>query len=464
MSACLLRRCMAVDAVAFRRLAELFRPRAVLYAVGGFCRDRLLGAEPHDLDICSKLTVGEVTELLEGSGFVVHRSYPRLGTACISSEGFSAEYTCFRTDSYPDGSGVHRPGEVRFTGDIALDARRRDFTANAVYFDPLEEGYTDPTGGIEDIKNRVLRAADTPSRVFSEDGLRVLRLARLAAETGFEPEEETFLAARASVRNILDIVPERILPELDRIFAADAAYPALGTTDGHRRGLELLDELGALELLLPELTALKGLRQNANYHIYDAFRHSVEAYAAAPRAIRWAALLHDIGKRIAVERTGKMHEHAALGAEAASARLAALRMPKKRAERICRLIALHMVDLKGDMSESKLRLFAAENREYIEDLAALRMADGFATRGLPADQPRFLKIYRDMLAEGALMCLADLAVTGEDAAAAGLRGAEIGEALGELLRCAVNAPSLRRRENALAFLERRAAKARKEEG
>ena len=426
MSACSLRRCMAVDAVAFRRLAELFRPRAVLYAVGGFCRDRLLGAEPHDLDICSKLTVGEVTELLEGSGFVVHRSYPRLGTACISSEGFSAEYTCFRTDSYPDGSGVHRPGEVRFTGDI--------------------------------------RAADTPSRVFSEDGLRVLRLARLAAETGFEPEEETFLAARASVRNMLDIVPERVLPELDRIFAADAAYPALGTTDGHRRGLELLDELGALELLLPELTALKGLRQNANYHIYDAFRHSVEAYAAAPRAIRWAALLHDIGKRIAVERTGKMHEHAALGAEAASARLAALRMPKKRAERICRLIALHMVDLKGDMSESKLRLFAAENREYIEDLAALRMADGFATRGLPADQPRFLKIYRDMLAEGAPMCLADLAVTGEDAAAAGLRGAEIGEALGELLRCAVNAPSLRRRENALAFLERRAAKARKEEG
>ena len=179
-----------------RELASLFKDRATLYAVGGFVRDTLLGVTPRDLDICSHLGVEDVKTMLSGTRFAVSGKSMRLGTATVSAEGFSAEYTAFRTDSYPEGSGVHRPSEVTFTRDMRVDALRRDFTANAVYFDPLTEEYTDFVGGREDIEKRVLRAVRDPDAVFGEDGLRVLRLVRFAAELGFEPEENTFAAAK----------------------------------------------------------------------------------------------------------------------------------------------------------------------------------------------------------------------------------------------------------------------------
>lgn len=453
---------MAVDVAVFRRLAEVFRLRATLYAVGGFCRDRLLGLQPRDLDVCAKLTVKEVENVLSNTEFTVHRQYPRLGTACISARGFRAEYTCFRTDSYRSGSGEHRPEDVVFTDDIVLDAARRDFTANAVYFDPLTETYTDPTGGIADIKRRSLRAADDPERVFSEDGLRILRLVRFAAETGFSVDGETLRAAEKFAPQVVDIVPERILAELDRIFVADTAYPALGVTDGHARGVALADELGLVDLLLPELAALKGLEQNPKYHRYDAYRHSVETYAVAPPGIRWAALLHDVGKRICFERDGNMYGHAEAGADALAARLAALRMPKARAKRILDLVRLHMVDLAGDMSENKLRRFAARHADLVRDLAALKRADGYATCGHPVEKVRLEEIYDKMLSDGTPMKMSDLPVDGRDAEAAGLVGHDIGVAMNELWECAVLDPALRRRESALAFLQRRADKARKE--
>lgn len=453
---------MAVDVAAFRKLAELFRPHATLYAVGGFCRDKLLGLEPRDLDICAKLTVKEVEKVLSNTDFAVHRQYPRLGTACVSCRGFTAEYTCFRTDSYREGSGEHHPADVAFTTDINLDAARRDFTANAVYFDPLTGEYVDPKGGIKDIADKVLRAADNPERVFSEDGLRILRLVRFAAETGFGVDGATMRAARKFASQVADIVPERILAELDKIFVADTAYPALGVRDGHVRGLALLDELGLVELLLPELAALKGLAQNPKYHRYDAYRHSVETYAVAPPEIRWAALLHDVGKQICFERDGNMYRHAETGAEALAGRFAALRMPKARAKRITELVRWHMVDLAGDMSENKLRRFVAEHADTVRDLAALKRADGYATCGHPVERVRLEEIYDAMLSDGTPMKISDLPVDGKDAEAAGLVGRDIGTAVRELWECAVLDPALRKRESALAFLERRAEKARKE--
>lgn len=453
---------MAVDYEAFRRLAELFRPRATLFAVGGFCRDKLLGLEPRDLDVCSELTVEEVETLLSNTEFVVHDAYPRLGTVCVSARGFRAEYTCFRTDSYPSGSGAHHPAGVTFTSDMRLDAARRDFTVNAVYFNPLTGEYVDPTGGRDDVRKRVLRAADNPERVFSEDGLRILRLVRFAAETGFSVEEDTLAAAKKFAPQVCDVVPERILAELDKIFVADTAYPALGTETGHGRGLSLLDELGLVARLLPELDALKGLEQNPAYHRYDAYRHSVETYLASPPEIRWAALLHDVGKRIAFERDGNMYAHAELGAEAVAARLAELRMPKARAARIRELVRWHMVDLRGDTSPNKLRRFAAEHADIVRDLAKLKRADAFATCGSRVDKVRFEEIYDEMLADGTPMKVADLPVDGRDAEAAGLSGREIGQCLRELWECALATPSLRARDNALAFLARRARKMQKE--
>ena len=221
----------------------------------------------------------------------------------------------FRTDSYPAGSGAHRPESVTFTEDMREDAARRDFTANAVYFDPLTEKFTDFFGGAEDIKRKVLRAVREPDKVFAEDGHRVLRLVRFSAELGFLAEEETFASAKRNARLVLDIAKERVFAELDRIATADTAYPALGNADGHVRGLALMDALGLTELLIPELAALGGLEQPKKYHVFDARRHSDLAFAVSPPAVRWAALLHDIGKRPAHDAQGNMHGHETVGAE-----------------------------------------------------------------------------------------------------------------------------------------------------
>lgn len=445
---------MAVDGRALAELAELFAPYATLYAVGGFCRDKLLGVEPRDLDICSELTVERVKDILSGSVFAVSDKYPRLGTVAVHKDAFRAEYTTFRTDSYPASSGRHRPDGVEFTKDISKDASRRDFRCNAVYFDVLRGEYLDITGGgMEDIRTGTLTAADRPEKVFGEDGLRVLRMARFSAELGFTPAPETFAAAKANARGVLDVSRERVLEELDKIFVADTAYPSLGIADGHVRGLRMLDDLGLLNVILPEVGALKGLCQNPNYHIYDAFGHSVAAYACAPPRLRWAALLHDIGKKIAVDRGGNMHGHDVMGAEAAAERLAALGMPHGRAERICRLISCHMTDLKEDMSEGRLRRFLLRNADIAEDLIALKYADGYASRGTEPREMRLERLYNEMKTDGTPFSVGDLAADGRDAQAAGLSGRDIGEALSALLDEAVVCPALRTRERALRFLE-----------
>ena len=250
---------MAVDVAAFRKLAELFRPHATLYAVGGFCRDKLLGLEPRDLDICAKLTVKEVEKVLSNTDFAVHRRYPRLGTACVSCRGFTAEYTCFRTDSYREGSGEHHPADVTFTTDINLDAARRDFTANAVYFDPLTGEYVDPKGGIKDIADKVLRAADNPERVFSEDGLRILRLVRFAAETGFGVDGATMRAARKFASQVADIVRCMDSGQNGRVFRS-GSHELLYGTERMKVYPLMREEEGELCIDRPGVYNFKGLR------------------------------------------------------------------------------------------------------------------------------------------------------------------------------------------------------------
>lgn len=449
---------MAVDENVLKELAGCFPPEAPLFAVGGFCRDKLLGVTPRDVDVCAKLALDDIRTLLKNTDFVISDRCLRLGTAVISKDGFSAEYTRFRTDSYPEGKGDHRPDGVKFTDDMRADARRRDFACNAVYLNVRTGEYADFSDGKGDIRRKVLRAADNPEKVFGEDGLRVLRLARFHAELGFGVDEETFAAAKRNAWRVKDITRERVFAELDKIIVADTAYPELGVKDGHVRGLEMLDRLGLLPLLLPELDALKGLQQSPKHHVFDAYRHSVVAYEVSAPDIRWAALLHDIGKRPTMERQGNMYGHDAVGAEMTKVRLAALGMPKTRAERTAKLIACHMADLKEDTSENKLRLYIVDHADVMEQLVELKRADGYATKGRPVPEARIGRLWREMLHDGTPFAVTDLPVGGDDAAAVGLAGVEIGRALDDLRREAVVNPLLRERDRAREFLARRAQK------
>ncbi len=471
------RRSMAVDAEKLESLAKLFAPYAPLYAVGGYVRDGILGFRRSDIDICSALTAEEVKSALVGSEFCVSDKSLRMGTVLITSCGFAAEYTAFRTESYDRSSGAHAPAQVRFTTDITADARRRDFSCNAVYMQIMTGETVDPTGGVNDIKCHILRAADEPNKVFEADGLRILRLVRFACELGFEVDGGTYASAKRNVWRVRDIAPERIREELNRIFVADickkdakartvgafASGKDNGLSAAHVRGIRMLDDLGLVYMLLPELAELKGLQQPKKYHLYDAYEHSLRAYEVAPPEIRWAALLHDVGKRRAYEINGgaNMHGHDSIGADMAREVLNRLKFSNADRDRTVALIRSHMTDLKGDMSWNKLRRFVAEHSDIADDLCALRDADVYASGGRIPERNRLRDAWEEVKADGTPLSVRELKVNGNDLMAVGVEKKRIGEVLNALLAETVLNPELNERQKALNFVIKKSESLRK---
>ena len=201
-----------------------------LYVVGGSVRDHLAGLQSntHDWDICSPTSTDEFLSIATENGFTAKAVYRNTGTIKLQdSEGVDYEYSCFRSDKYV--RGTHVPVEIFFTDDIVLDAKRRDFTANAVYYDVKSGNYVDPLNGIAAIKEKRFTTVVDSDKVFGEDGLRLMRLARQAAQLGFSPDEACFAGAKQNAALIKDITPERIFTELTAILDADRKY---GNADG----------------------------------------------------------------------------------------------------------------------------------------------------------------------------------------------------------------------------------------
>ena len=439
------------------RLACLFAPHATLYAVGGFVRDGLLDCKSYDIDICSQLRVDDVKSILLNTEFAVSDKSLRMGTVHISADNFVAEYTTFRTDSYDGTSGNHAPDKVVFTDDILKDALRRDFKCNAVYLDILKNQIVDPLGGIDDINHRTLSTTDSPEAVFEADGFRILRLVRFASELGFDIEADTWRVAKANAWRVKDIAAERIRDELCRIFIADTAHPELKLKDAHLRGFRLLDELGLIDLLLPELASLKGLEQKKKYHLYDAYEHSVKAYELSPPRLRWAALLHDLGKRIAFDSNNgeSMRGHDEIGAELAGKLLARLKFSNADRHRTVKIIRKHMVDLKGDTSFNKLRRFAVVNNDVIDDVCDIKDIDAEASCGRKPEINRVREACQAVKRDGTPLSLRELKVNGNDLMELGVESRDIGKMLEALFEDTVLNPDLNDRDKALEYVRRK---------
>lgn len=446
---------MAVKNTAkLNKLASLFAPYATLYLVGGCVRDKLLGTACYDIDICSKLTVDNVKTILLNTDFVVSDRCLRMGTVHISSGDFVAEYTTFRTDSYDKGSGKHHPDSVKFTDDISLDARRRDFKCNALYEDVSTGEIVDMVGGLQDIKNKVISTADDAQTVFEADGLRILRMVRFASELGFEIEPHTFDVAKQNVWRVKDLAVERIREEFCKIFVADVKHKELNLPTAHVKGFRLLDELGLVDMLLPELAALKGLEQPKKYHLYDSYEHSVKAYEVAPPNIRFCALMHDIGKAEAVKRYGNMHGHDLIGAEMMRDVCNRFKFSTAQTRLAVRLVRWHMVDLAGDMSVNKLRRFVAKNMDIVDDLCALMRADAIASCGRCDKENRIATVAKELREDGTPLCIKDLKVSGDDLVRLGVEEKDRGKVLEALWEDTVMNPALNDRNKALDYIER----------
>ncbi|MBQ8229161.1 MAG: CCA tRNA nucleotidyltransferase [Clostridia bacterium] len=421
-----------------------------LYVVGGSVRDFLAGlySASHDWDICAPLSAETFASIAEQNGFSVKSVYKNTGTVKVKDgQGVDYEYSCFRSDKYT--RGIHTPTEIFFTADIALDARRRDFTCNAVYYDIRNSAFVDPLGGIPAIQEKRLTTVADARKVFGEDGLRLMRLARQAAQLGFSPDENCLTGAEENAALIQDITPERIFTELSALLTADKKY---GVKDGHYHGLRLLDTTGVLGYILPELALGKGMVQRADFHKYDVLEHSFRAVKYADERVRFAALLHDIGKPFCQNRDGNSYAHPEEGERLAREILHRLKAPKKLTEQVSALVKRHMYDFDCQTRENKLRRFFVAHHELLPALLLVKQADFSACTDDLSVAPTVVKwtrLLEKMQSEGVPFTLKQLSIGGRELLAIGIPPHRISSVLDALLKHTATNPADNTKERLL---------------
>ncbi len=414
-----------------------------LYLVGGAVRDFLAGLTQNtgarDWDICSPMSFEEFASTAQKAGLFIQSIFKNTGTVkCKDADGVEYEYASFRSDKYV--RGVHVPSETFFTDDIRLDAKRRDFTCNAVYFHIQTGAFCDPLGGIPAIEEKRLSTVAPADKVFGEDGLRLMRLARQAGQLGFTPDTDCLQGAALHANLIDDISPERVYTELCAVLSADKKY---GVKNGHYHGLTLLEQTGVLARIFPDLAKGKGMAQRADFHKHDVLEHSLRAAWYADENVRLAALLHDIGKPFCTIRDGNSYAHHEEGARLAKEALTRLKAPKKVIERIPALIEWHMYDFNCQTGENKLRRFFVAHYPILEDLLSLKQADFSACTDDFSPAPtctRWRKLLAQMRKEGAPLTLKELAISGKDLLDLEIPAPHISQVLQNLLFHAVCNP------------------------
>ncbi len=426
-------------------LAKLFPEDKPLFAVGGCVRDALRGEKCYDIDLSGAVKPDELINLLDGTRFKATGASPRLGTVIIKGNK-CYEYTTFRIDSYPTGSGVHTPTQVEFTTDIVVDAMRRDFKCNAIYCRIIDNELIDPLDGIADVKRKVLSTTADSQTVLSQDGLRILRLARFVSTLGFEVDGETYESAKKLACRLEEISVERIRDELDKILAGDNCYKAL----------HLLQDIGALKIILPELAANDGVAQKREYHRYDVLEHTFKVVEACPPNVRLAGLLHDVAKGVCMANEGNTYFHNVRGEMMAREILTRLKYPNRIIDRVARIVGLHMFDVNGNARECKCRRFIAQNIDLLDDLLDLFKADCIGTGYLQSSRTadKLTAIYAKMIEENVPMSIKALDVDGGDMQKLGYIGKEIGVVLNEIWDLALLGKIRNDKENLICVAKR----------
>jgi len=434
-----------------------------VYLVGGAVRDLLQGRKAKDWDIATDAHPEEVIALFRGGRGKAAREHSfviptgmKHGTVTVHYKGLGIEVTTFRSESgYSDG---RRPDKVEFGVSIEADLSRRDFTMNAAAYRLPGGPLVDPFGGRADVKKRLIRCVGDAAERFAEDGLRPLRALRFASQLDFTIDEQTLAAIPGAIWLTAKVAAERIRQELEKTIASPKPSIAL----------LLMEKTGLLGLLIPELAACRGVRQDrtcagGGFHRFDVLDHSLLAcdFAAgqdAPQEVRLAALFHDIGKppaaQVAPDGVRTFHGHEKISVEQTRDILIRLRYSNAVIDKVCHLIAEHMFHYEDSWSNAAVRRFVIRVGEaHLPDLYALRRADTYG-QAASAPPPRLLlpliNRVEKILAESRALSLKDLAISGKDLIAAGLPpGKQMGLILSELMEAVVDDPELNSREKLL---------------
>jgi poly(A) polymerase len=354
------------------RLADVFAERGEeLVLVGGLVRDALLGAPAgQDLDFATSARPPSTRPLLRAAGAgAIYDVGERFGTIGAVFGDVKVEVTTYRAESYQAGS---RKPDVTFSVALRDDLARRDFTINAIGYDPRSGDVHDPFDGLADLRDGVVRAVGDAEERFAEDPLRLLRAVRFASVLGFRVEPATATAARSAAPSLETISRERVRDELNKLLCGP--YPALG--------IQLLCDLGLAPYSLPSLLAMRGMRQEAGRY-KDVFTHTLQVLDRTPPRLttRWAALLHDVAKPSTLSVVkGQVHffGHDVKGARMARRILLDLRQDTHLAEQVSRLVGLHLRAnaYESGWTDGAVRRFVREiGDDLLRDLLMLSRAD-----------------------------------------------------------------------------------------
>ena len=358
-------------------LAEQFRVRGNrLYLVGGSVRDALLSRLGHDLDFTTDARPEVVQEILEGWAEKVWDTGIDFGTVSAVYKGQQIEITTFRSDSY---DGDSRNPEVVFGDTLEGDLVRRDFKVNAMAIELKEDGFEfhDPMGGLSDLQNKILDTPDKPEISFHDDPLRMLRAARFAAQLEFQVADRVKAAMEEMAGEIRRITVERVQVELDKLI--------LGKRP--ETGIDLLVDTGILDHVFPEIPALRmapdehAQHKDVYVHSLTVLRQAIDQEEEPDLILRWAALLHDVGKPDTRDTTnGKVtfHHHEVVGAKLVRKRLRKLKYPKATTEAIGQLVYLHMRFHgfgEGQWTDSAVRRYVTDAGDLLPRLHKIVRAD-----------------------------------------------------------------------------------------
>lgn len=437
---------MPLPPQAERALDTLHAAGYEAWIVGGAVRDFVTGRAAQDWDIATD-ALPEQTKALFTDCPVIPTG-EKHGTVTVLMDGLPLEVTTFRVDgAYSD----HRhPDAVRFTRSLRDDLARRDFTMNAMAYDP-RHGICDPFGGLKDLRAGVVRCVGDPHRRFEEDALRILRALRFASVFGMEVEETTADAIRRDRALLTQVAPERVQVELTKLLCGRGAAAVLRAF-AH-----------VVAVPLPELAPTFGFEQRNPHHDRDVWEHTLAAVDAVPAqdVLRWAALLHDVGKpdcfTVDENGTGHFYGHGERSLELARAILHRLRFDTARRERIETLVRRHDLPVTAER-KTMLRLLNRFGEEGARDLIALHRADAMGQAAAYRDRltlyDRAEALLDELLAEQACFSLRDLAVSGRDLLALGLSGSAVGRALEGLLSAVMDGQVPNERDALLRYLRK----------
>lgn len=413
----------------------------VAYFAGGCVRDLVRQQTPKDFDIATDAPPEAVQKIFA-------RTYAvgaHFGVVVVREDEFQFEVATFRADdAYIDG---RRPVAVRFTSPEE-DARRRDFTINGMFYDPIKEEVIDYVGGRADLEAKLVRAIGEARERFEEDRLRMLRAVRFATVLGFEIDGPTWDALVAQAAGITQISAERIREELVRIFLSP----------NRMRGWDLLDRSGLLRAVLPEIEAMKGCDQPEQFHPEgDVFQHTRLMLGLLPPAVSvplvFSVLLHDVAKPVTatVDETGRIrfNGHDRIGAAMTEQIMERLRFSRAEIDAAVEMVRQHMVfkDV-PNMRVAKLKRFMA--RPTFQEELELHRVDC-------AGSHQMLDNYKFLLRKGEEFAKEPIIppplVRGEDLIALGLKpGPRFGEIL-EAVETRQLEGALRDRSEALAWVK-----------